>query len=53
MLPLAHVGHWAIYVLYGVPVAIVLVAIAMTMIRDRRERRSGGGAPPDQRASSR
>jgi hypothetical protein len=40
MLPLAHAGHWAIYVLYAVPVAIVLGSIGLTMIRDRRARRA-------------
>jgi hypothetical protein len=38
-LPLAHAGHWAIYVLYAVPVIIVLASIAVTMLRDRRRRR--------------
>ena len=35
-LPIAHAGHWAIYVLYAVPVFIVLGSIARTMIRERR-----------------
>ena len=39
MLPLAHAGHWLVYVLYGVPVLIVLGSIAVTMVRDRRSRR--------------
>ena len=38
-LPLAHAGHWAIYVLYAAPVIIVLASIAVTMLRDRRRRR--------------
>ena len=46
MLPLAHTGHWAIYVLYAVPVVIVLGSIALSMIRDRRARRA-----PEQRGS--
>ncbi len=36
MLPLAHAGHWAIYVLYAVPVLIVLGSIVVTVVRDRR-----------------
>jgi len=36
-LPIAHAGHWAIYVLYAVPVLIVLGSIARTMLRDRRK----------------
>lgn len=38
MLVIAHVGHWAIYVLYAVPVAIVLSSIVATVVRDRRSR---------------
>ena len=48
MLLIAHAGHWAIYVLYAVPVFIVLGSIARTMIRERRgserDEESGGGA---------
>ena len=40
MLPIAHAGHWAVYVLYAVPVVIVLGSIAVTMFRDRRARRA-------------
>jgi hypothetical protein len=40
MLPIAHAGHWAVYILYAVPVAIVLGSIGVTMIRDRRARRA-------------
>jgi hypothetical protein len=35
----AHVGHWWVYPLYGVPVVIVLASIALAVIRDRRDRR--------------
>ena len=42
MLPIAHAGHWAIYILYAVPVVIVLGSIAVTMIRDHRARRAAG-----------
>jgi hypothetical protein len=46
-LPIAHAGHWAIYVLYAVPVFIVLGSIARTMIRERKgsdgDQGSGGG----------
>jgi hypothetical protein len=37
-LPLAHAGHWAIYVLYAVPILIVLGSIVAALIRQRRER---------------
>ena len=49
MLPLAHVGHYAIYLLYAVPVLIVSAAIVRSMIMQRRwaeeeeeQTRSGG-----------
>lgn len=48
MLPVAHAGHWLVYVLYAVPVMIVLASIAVTMIRDRRRRAAeerGEGEP--------
>lgn len=47
MLPLAHTGHWAIYILYAVPVLIVLVSILVAAFRDRREDRGEGPAPSE------
>lgn len=44
-LPLAHAGHWAFYVLYAVPILIVLGSIVMTTLRQRRERRDGARWP--------
>ena len=35
---LAHVGHWSMWVLYLVPVAIVFVAIIRSYLEQRRER---------------
>jgi len=35
---LAHAGHWALWVLYAVPVVIVLAASAQALIRERRGR---------------
>lgn len=40
VLPLAHTGHWLIWVLYAIPVVVVLGSIVVTVIRDRR------GPPP-------
>jgi len=37
-IPLAHVGHWTIWVLYLVPVAIVLFATVRSYLEQRRER---------------
>lgn len=36
LLPLAHLGHWWSYVLYAVPVVIVLASVVMTLIKERR-----------------
>lgn len=41
-LPLAHVSHWATWVLYLVPVAIVLFASARSYLEQRRERTGEG-----------
>ena len=46
MPPLAHATHWLIWVLYAVPVAIVLGSIALTVLRDRRDRGRAGDTPP-------
>ena len=35
MLLIAHAGHWLPYV---IPVAIVLVAVVVSAVRERRER---------------
>jgi heme exporter protein D len=40
-LPLAHAGHYALYVLYAVPVLVVIGSILLSVIRDRRARRDG------------
>ncbi len=37
---LAHAGHWAIWVLYSVPVLIVLAASLKAFLDQRREDRS-------------
>jgi uncharacterized membrane protein SirB2 len=42
-LPIAHAGHWLIYVLYAVPVLIVLGSVVMTVLRERRRGREGPG----------
>ena len=39
---LAHVGHWAIWALYAVPVIVVLTSVALTITRERRARRHDG-----------
>lgn len=36
MIPLAHIGHWWGYLLYAIPVIIVLISIVTSSLRDRR-----------------
>jgi hypothetical protein len=43
--PLAHVGHYAVWILYAVPVLIVLAAIVRSTITARRE--EGDGTAPE------
>lgn len=37
MLPLAHVGHYALWILYVIPVLIVSAAIVRSMWMQRRD----------------
>lgn len=39
-LPLAHAGHWALWVLYAVPVVVVVASIVFTIVRERRAARN-------------
>ena len=41
MLPLAHAGHYALWVLYVLPVLVVVGAIVRSSIVTRREERDG------------
>ena len=45
MLPLAHVGHYAIWILYAIPILIVAVAIVRSTIAQRRARSGGEDRP--------
>jgi len=45
VIPLAHAGHWALWLLYLVPVVIVLFATAQAFVRERRARRSDESQP--------
>jgi cytochrome c-type biogenesis protein CcmH/NrfF len=40
VLLIAHVGHWAVWILYAVPIAIVLASILISVRRERRQRRA-------------
>ena len=39
---LAHAGHWLVYVLYAVPVGIVIGSLAVSVVRQRREDNQSG-----------
>lgn len=43
-LPLAHLGHWWSYLLYGIPVAIVLVSVVLSLVRRHRGERPRDGS---------
>ena len=45
-LPLAHVGHWLVNVLYLVPLLIVVAMLAISSLRDRRAAAAADGAAP-------
>ena len=42
-LPPAHAGHWALWILYAVPVVVVLAAIGSAVRRERRAAQEGAG----------
>ena len=48
MLPRAHAGHWAVWVLYAIPVIAVLIAAYTSSVRTPRfeEQERAGGEPP-------
>jgi hypothetical protein len=41
VLPLAHAGHYALWVLYALPVLFVAFAIVRSSMAQRREREDG------------
>ena len=47
-IPLAHSGHWALWVLYSAPVVAVVVALVVSSIRVRR---LGGDEEEGERAT--
>jgi hypothetical protein len=50
VLPIAHAGHWAIWILYAVPVLVVLGSIVAQLRRERREDAVGDDRPEADRA---
>lgn len=50
MAPLAHVGHWAVNLLYVAPLLIVVAVLGYQSLKDRRRLKRGDGEarrPPD------
>jgi cytochrome c-type biogenesis protein CcmH/NrfF len=43
----AHPAHWAVYVLYAVPIVVVLASVVMTLRRERRAARADVTRSPD------
>jgi hypothetical protein len=41
---IAHAGHWLPQLLYLGPLVVLVVAILIGRMRERRERREGGGS---------
>jgi cytochrome c-type biogenesis protein CcmH/NrfF len=39
-LPQAHAGHWIADLLYAVPVMVVVVALGIQTLRDRKKRKN-------------
>ena len=44
MLVLAHAAHWALWVLYAVPVIVVLAATGKAFLDAKREEREDSGS---------
>jgi hypothetical protein len=42
----AHAGHWAVGILYAIPVFAVLIALWISMRRERRRQAEEGEAAP-------
>ena len=45
MSPLAHVGHWAVNLLYVAPLLIVVAVLGYQSLKDRRRLGRGDGEP--------
>jgi hypothetical protein len=44
---IAHAGHWLVQLLYLTPLIVLLVALAMGKVRERREREGDPDRPPE------
>lgn len=45
MLTIAHVGHWAVNLLYVAPLAIAVGVLGYQSMKDRRRVKADGGDP--------
>jgi len=45
-LPVAHAAHWYFLPIYAAPVILILCTVAITTIRERRERREEARETP-------
>lgn len=55
MAPLAHVGHWAVNLLYVAPLFIAVAVLGYQSMKDRRQLKRDGGdvrSPPPPPAAS-
>ena len=43
MAPIAHVGHWAVNLLYVAPLVIAVGVLGYQSLKDRRQLRAQGG----------
>jgi len=53
--PLAHAGHWLAQVAYVVPLLLVVIALGVSKVRERRagpDAHEDGDAPPPAAAGS-
>ena len=46
MIVLAHAGHWAVQLLYLLPLVLLVGILVTTKVRDRRAARTGRDAQP-------
>ena len=44
-MPLAHVGHWLVDLIYVLPLAVLGVALLVGRFRERRQRRARAADP--------
>jgi cytochrome c oxidase assembly factor CtaG len=48
---LAHAGHWLAQVAYALPIVLVIIALVVSKLRERRARANDGEPPVPERAA--